>query len=271
VIPQAKRLRDGQLARWTVDPAVLESVAPWAREAPALLRQELAELAEHFPTWIVTFGELLHRSGWPHAQLVPCPSCGELLVPDGKVRCLACRRSPPPAQLLVGYTGRLPAYVTGRRLLRGVQQRIRAARAAGREGAAALLASYFLTVGEQTLFAPPVWIFCPASFPHGEPMVMVHEDYFEILGITEEHVYHGTRWRLCNYATWPKVSVRTVLQQRIVPRILLDLMVADLAAAGTLDGVLRELGLSLHVLYNVAGRAGSLARFEELWAECSAC
>lgn len=267
MIPQSKRLGDGRLATWIVDRDTLQRCAPWAAEQPARLERELAELSEHFPTWLVTFGQLHEHAGWPWASLLACRRCGDLLVPDRGVRCVACGEAADPGQRLIGFAGRLPALATGRGFHAAALRRAAAWRAAGEAAAAAAAEGCFLQVQESTFFAPPVWVFCPASFPHGEPMVMVRADYFDVLGIPADHVYPGTRWRLCNYASWPGVTVRTVLQQRIVPRIYLDMMVADLAAAGTLDEVLGDLGLSLHALYNVAGRSGSLERFERLYRE----
>ncbi|MBM4319335.1 MAG: hypothetical protein FJ125_05075 [Deltaproteobacteria bacterium] len=265
MIPQSKRLSDGRLASWTVDGETLRRIAPWAIEQPARLERELSELVEHFPTWLVTFGQLRERPGWPWAALRTCRSCGELLVPDRGVRCVGCGLAAQPGQLLVGFTGRLPALASDRPFCAAARQRAAALRSAGQVEAAAATAGCFLQIQQSTYFAPPVWVFCPSSFPHGEPLVMVRPDYFEVLGIPAEHVYPGTRWRLCNYASWPGVTVRTVLQQRIVPRLYLDMMIADLAAAATLDEVLGELGLTMHALYNAAGRSGSLERFERLY------
>ncbi len=262
---QQKRLPDGRLASWRVDRQSLASVAPWVAEAPERLDAELAELEQHFPTWLVTVGKLSRDAGWPYAWDVPCAQCGELLVPDQGIRCCACRRPEPRDDLLVGFAGRLPTLATGRPVLRRVRERAEELRSQGQGAKADALGAYFLEVGGQSYFAPPVWVFCPSSFPHGEPFVMVRPQYFRTLGIPADHVYPSTRWRLCNYAHWHEVSVRTVLQQRVVPRIYLDLMVADLQALGRLQGVLDALDLSLHALYNAAGRGSHSARFGDLY------
>jgi hypothetical protein len=265
VIPQSLVLPDGRSRSWTVHRETLLQVAPWAAERPDILDRELSELIEHFPTWIVTFGRLNEGGGWPHASLAPCPVCHELLIPDRGVRCAACGRIEQPDRLLIGFAGRLPTLATGRPFLSGLQGRVAALRSSGRVAEARSMEACFLQVRQETFFAPPIWVHCPSSFPHGEPMVMVRPDYFEVLGIPPEHIYPSTSWRLCNYVHWTGVSVRTVLQQRIVPRIYLDLMIADLAVRGDLDSVLVELGLTLHALYNAVGRAGSVERFERLY------
>jgi hypothetical protein len=55
--------------------------------------------------------------------------------------------------------------------------------------------------------------------------------------------------------------MRVVLQQRIIPKIIIDLMVADLLTVGKLDRVCGSLGTSLHGLYNWIGKRGRSERF----------
>lgn len=264
---QQKQISGGRVALWEVDVTALAAVAPWVRGRPDRLDSELKELSEHFPTWLVTLGQHHPSEGWPWASALFCPACGEMIVPDDGLRCVGCRRHLSSEQALVGFAGRLPALATGRPVLTALRERARRERERGDPRAAARMEAYVLAVGSERYFAPPVWVFCPSNFPQGEPFVMVRPEYFDVLGIPADHIYPGPRWRLCNYAHWHAVSVRTVLQQRIVPRIYLDLMVADLVALDALSDVLRTLELSLHSLYNAAGHGESSARLADLYAE----
>jgi len=190
-----------------------------------------------------------------------------MFVPDQGLLCVGCRRPFDGEQALVGFAGRLPALATRRPALASLSERAGRERGRGEQARAARWEAYILSVGQQRYFAPPVWVFCPSSFPRAEPFVMVRPEYFDVLGIPPDHIYPGPRWRLCNYAQWHDVSVRTVLQQRIVPRVYLDLMVADLVALDALSGVLRTLDMSLHGLYNAAGHGEASERLADLYAE----
>ncbi|PID38308.1 MAG: hypothetical protein CSB49_06290, partial [Proteobacteria bacterium] len=61
-------------------------------------------------------------------------------------------------------------------------------------------------------------------------------------------------YRLCLYAQWREQPAVQVLQNRVVPRLLIDLMVADLHALGRLELALDRLEMSLYEMYNVVGR-----------------
>ncbi len=254
MIPQFKVLADGSRVSWVADMATMTSVAQWARRDPARLRSELEAMHQTFPTWLVTVGQAMPNRGWPHARQVVCPSCGEMLVPDGGLRCLGCgERVTSTAKLLLGFVGRIPVVAHGRPFL----DRVRATRG-----------DYLIEVQGRAMFAPPLAVFCPPSFPRGEPQVMVPEDYFSVLGIPEEHVYPETGIRLCNYAHWYPRSVAEVLTQRVVPRMYVDLMLADLASLGLLRDVVAALGVPMHLVYNLAGRHKTLAaRFQSLYRQ----
>jgi hypothetical protein len=181
---------------------------------------------------------------------------------------LACADCGRPADTiqrpLLGLAGRIPALLEGRPFHAVAKERLAALRRTN-PTLAGNFANYFLKTDGRSFFAPPVYTFFPPNWRKSDPFVMVRPDYFETLGIPPDHVYPGTTYRLCNYATWREVSARTVLQQRIVPRVYIDLMIADLSALGRLDEALDACGLSLHSLYNVIGKPQESARFSEIY------
>jgi len=182
------------------------------------------------------------------------------LDPDGDVARRAAEGAP-----LLAFVGRIPAVVDDRPMLAKSRAHLAALRRAGLADRAALHRSYFLKAEGRTFFAPPVFAFFPSGWPRTDPLVMVEPDYFAVLDIPPSHVYPGTSYRLCNYAQWRDVTLRTVLQQRIVPRVLIDVMLSDLKAMGCLEDALDEAGVDLHSVYNVIGRPAQSGSFADVY------
>jgi hypothetical protein len=271
LIVQEKAVATGEIKSWSLAFAQVQSAIGWAGRQPAVLEREAAEMARDFPTWVVAAGQRLpmEESSVDSGELTVCAACGELcpffdqsFAPLGErapgpycVKCLTpCTLAPAQTRLLA-YAGQLPSPVSGRPYLTKMTARLKEWRRAGDERFQRFQ-KYFITVDGKSYFAPPLFCFYPPGWPHSEPYVMVRAEYFEVLDIPADHVYYaGPRfYRLCNYADWREVSLRTVLQQRVVPRILIDLIVADLLALGRLDRALDDLDTGLHGLYNVIGK-----------------
>jgi hypothetical protein len=86
---------------------------------------------------------------------------------------------------------------------------------------------------------------------------MVWPEYFDMLEIQPDHVYVALPYyRLCLYASWAEQPAVNVLQHRVAPRLLIDLMMADLNAAGKLELALDRLDASLYEVYNMVGQKG---------------
>ena len=121
--------------------------------------------------------------------------------------------------------------------------------------AASLYAASLLEIGDRRYLAPRLGVWFSQTWPHADPPAMVWPEYFQILDIPPDHVYYADQYyRLCLFATWREQPAVQVLQNRVVPRLLIDLMVADLQALGRLDEALDSLDMSLYELYNVVGR-----------------
>lgn len=269
MFPQTKVLASGETRRWEVDKEAIIQRVPWAARDPELLEEELRELALHFPTFLVTVGDW-RREGeaWGGSgRLRSCAACQGLLVFDRGLVCADCGASAEDVtRPLLGIVGRIPALLEGRPFHRAAKERLLLLRNEDRAQARAF-SDYFMKVEGRAFFAPPIYVYFPPNWRKNDPFVMVRPDYFDVLAIPPDHIYPGTTFRLCNYATWREVSLRTVLQQRIVPRIYIDLMVADLCALRRLDEALDECGLSLHSLYNVIGKPEESSRFSEVYEQ----
>lgn len=286
--PQQRAGAAGEVRRWALDFDAVRARISWAApEAGAVrLAAEAAEMAEHFPTWVAALGRQGPGDYWETGELPAHEACGAPWVFDRGVRCGDCGApapvppaagaviagaagggppAPAPAPLLA-FVGRIPAVVDERPMLAKVRAHLAALRGAGARDRAAALRAYFVKAEGRTFFAPPVFAYLPAGWPRTDPYVMVHADYFAVLDIPPSHVYPSTSYRLCNYAQWRDVTLRTVLQQRVVPRVLIDLMLADLRAMDCLPEALEEARVDMHSVYNVIGRpaqSGDFARVYE--------
>jgi len=243
---------------WEVDLDGIGQAIHWAHEDQELLEREVLEMEEHFPNFIATIAAGTNN--------IPCPRCGEILVWDDGIRCVSCRKAyiPRGASRLC-FIGQIPTIIgevdSRRRFVQGkcrpffkrIFNQIEE------------FPRYFFSIGPDAegftsyYFAPVVYGVYPDNWNKDVPVIILENEYFQILGIRTEHVFPDTYargYRLCNYANWPRVTMRVTLQQRIVPRIIIDLMISDLTEIRRLDQVLRTIGTDKHGIYNVIGRGG---------------
>ena len=243
----------------------------WAMQNPHLLREEITEINASFPTFIAALGRRLSEDRcWVEAaEPVLCRRCSELMVFDRGVRCAACGEpaSAPQEDAAVGVVGRIPALISGRPFERALSRRMARLRERG-DPRVRLLDDSLIEVGGRKYLAPRFGLWFARSWPHADPPVMVWPEYFDVLNIPPDHIYHADQYfRLCLYANWREQSACNVLQNRVVPRLLIDLMVADLVAVGRLDQALQSLDASLYELYNVVGRPAQVEPFKRIYDE----
>ena len=273
MIAQQKVIEAGRIHSWSVDLESMARSAGWAERRPDLLADEMKEINQAFPTLIATLGTRLDGGRcWVEAHEPElCRRCGELVVFDQGVRCVRCQQPAEiPDEAAVGVMGRIPAPISGRPFEAALDRRLAALRAAG-DPRASLFEDSIIEVDGQRYLAPRFTLWFSQSWPHADPPVMVWSEYFDILDIPPDHVYLADQYyRLCLFAAWREQSAASVLQNRVAPRLLIDLMVADLVALDELENALERLDCSLYDLYNVVGRprrAEPLARiYEELIA-----
>ncbi len=176
-------------------------VAGWARSNPALPAAEAAEMATHFPAWLLTVGD--------SEGLSACPRCGDLLeFSAGTLHCRTCGHSGRGKGIThLAWTGHLPMPVDGLpRALAHIQ-------AAPHPGFP------LITVGGSRLWLVPVLAHYPSDWPRSPPTIRYDPDLFRILGIAAPGAgHHMIGNTLCLYASgqWRSVSLRVVLQQRVV-------------------------------------------------------
>lgn len=198
-----KTLSSGAEHTWQLDLQAAGALQGWSRRAEALLAQEVAEMAEHFPHWLLVAG----RNG----RALRCQHCPEpLIFADSAARCPACQRAatlPNDASLL--WIGQLPTLV---RNAPALERRLPALAEAGYPTIAAGEARYLLA---------SLSVSYPDDWPQREPAVRYAPGFLPLLGIAE--TVSGSTHMLsdrqaCLYASgqWRGSSVRVVLQQRVV-------------------------------------------------------
>jgi hypothetical protein len=269
-LSQSKVVASGGTRSWEVDLEAMKRCARWARGQAALLENEVSKVLAAFPTFIAALGAPLGQERcWVEAhEPVLCPDCRELVVFDRGTRCASCERVvDAPSSSTVGFVGRIPALISKRPFERALDRRIEALRREGSKDLNLFLASV-IAVGEKRYLTPRFGMWLSKSHPHADPPVMVWPEYFKILDIPPDHVYYaGIYYRLCLYATWHEQPAVEVLRNRVAPRLLIDLMVADLKALGKLDAALEKVDCSLYELYNVVGRPAAVQPFQEVYEE----
>jgi hypothetical protein len=188
--------------RWTVDLAPAGRTAQWARGNPALLEQEVAEMGTYFPRWVLSASD--------GTALTRCARCADLLVfREGKLRCLRCGRAGPGKHL--AWTGHLPVPVAG---LPRALERIHAHPHPGYP---------LVRLGATLLWLVPLLACYPADWPRTPPVVRYDAEIFRILGIpapgASHHIVSGSTMCLYGWDQWRAVTMRVVLQQRVVNHV----------------------------------------------------
>ena len=267
-IPQEKLVAQGRRRRWSLDLDAMATCSPWSRQTPALLEREIRDLISAFPTAIACAGTSLDdRRCWVEAA-EPLLDGGQLVVFDRGARNVATEAIVDlPEDAANGVILRIPSPITGRPFLSALDRRLARLRTTDPARAARWDRALIEVRGTRYL-APRFGLWFAQSWPHADPPVMVWSEYFEMLDIAADHVYYADQYyRLCLYAQWREQPAVQVLQNRVVPRILIDLMVADLQALGHLDDALERLGMSLYELYNVIGRPTLLDPLKQVYAD----
>lgn len=262
MIQQKIILRPGQKqpvqTTWEIGENFLRQTVPWAKDKK-LLAKELEEMEEYFPFFLATVAE--------GNSIVNCPKCGDLIVWKDELECAACGQlfNPPMHPQLV-LLGQIPSIIgeideDGKPIpgkCRPILKRIleKMASVVGRDKE--VYGKYIAQLSDgKCYFIPQVRCFYPDNWSRSAPLIVLEREYFRVIDLQPDHVFPDNvngGYQLCNYASWPRTTLRMTLQQRIVPRIIIDLMLADLKVVGKLDRVLNNLGTSLHGVYNFIGK-----------------
>ncbi len=255
-ITQQKLVHPDESPRtWIVNPDVIQRHISWARRDPDALVEEMEEMKRFFPSFITSITN-------PGEGFAECPNCGNLIIVADRFECVACEREyPPHPSALLGFVGRLVFNIgtrdgerlRGRPFLKSVDKRIEEMDEGDERD---IFNSYFIYAKDTIYFAPPVLAVYASSGPSTESSTYLSEYYFRILDIPVAHTAGENirgHYRLCNFSHYHKQPLRMVLQSRVLPRIGIDLIIADLKIVGKLDRVLQEVG-GMHDIYNTIGR-----------------
>jgi len=272
------------MIEWEINENEIKKNVSWALEKSKLLHTELEEMNQYFPYFYLTLGpqtDFLHRH--------TCPNCGNLIsfLPKG-ISCIYCQTTfSPYNDSLLAFIGQIPSLIGyvedddlestkviegSRPFLYAVCKNLKDANPGEKKN---ILRYLLVAPGEgcvKVYFTPTVFALYPSNWPRSCPIIMVEEAYFKVLfgssgyNYSDFHAYGGSGdlLTLCNYANWHSVTMRIAIQQRIVPKIVIDLIVADLLSIDKLNKVVNNLGTTVHSLYNWVGKSG---RSEQLKKE----
>lgn len=268
------KMPSGEIAtvRWEVDISYIEQVFTWGkgkcRYDLTLAKKEIFEMEDHFPYFIATIAR--------EKKIIYCPNCGDLIVWRNGLQCVACDTLfDPPANPQLAFVGqvfsKLGDELEGGSLTKDLSRPIlfrimeRMVRAEQNGEGMEIFNAYIKKQGMSYYFIPKVQCFLPNNWNKNEPVIVLESDYFSVLELQPDHVFPGgsNDYRLCNYASWPRTTLCDTLQQRIVPRTIIDLMFADLKSLGKLNEVLHNLGTNLHSAYNFIGHGRKSIKFKE--------
>jgi len=185
----------------------------WAKQRPALLEQEVAEMAAHFPHWQLGMSEAGTLLGCPTCQLPygfskagaskpTCPRCGRELKKEGVA-----------ALCWYGY---LPTMLRPRAAVK-VQRQI-------------VPSHPLIRVGRNLWLLAPLLLSYPAEWPSYPPIVQYDPRIFTLLKVaatTSNHVVGNNQLCLYSGGGWRQVTARVVLQQRVANHLASLIRVAS--------------------------------------------
>ena len=280
-----QKVTESGLKTWQVDTGLITRLVNWAGKDPDRLYQELAEMEQPvLQTFIVTVAN--EQSN----DVMICPECKDIFVFwDNDIRCVNCERGldlPRGLRPRLTFLGQLAnpigrledGNIRGRPFLKDVFRRV--SQISDTDPKKHLYQSYFFTLVNEAgvdhiWFSPAVIAIFPENWPRSAPDILFRDEYFKILNIPATHTYgrSGNNHKLCNFSSWHRSTMARVLQQRIVPRVLIDIMFSDLKSVGKMEEVLRRIvrggnlfGVegAMYRAYNMIGRQGG-EHFRELY------
>jgi len=208
---------NGQIERyaWTVDLERAQRFCRDKRFTRARLDQELSDMEEHFPRWVLSLARGEER--------ILCKACAGVLVFDDGLRCAVCgqaKRAGPwekKSNLSLAWFGLLPPI--------GVDGLKKMKRALSRKAPPQHLFGHRPDLGHYLLV--PLVARYPADFPQSPVEVNYLPGFFEIAGtpaLGASHAYHmfgGGMMCLFAGGQWQReTSCREVLQQRAFPHVI---------------------------------------------------
>lgn len=206
--------------QWLLDLDAASVVGFWRNAKGARLAQEAAEMAQHFPRWLLTVAR--------GTSMLACPSCAGMIVFDRGVRCSQCARGLAPSRIpkdvRLAWFGLMPPIGIGS--LSRLGERLRT-KAPPRHvvGESASTGRYLLV---------PLLAVYPDTFPADDPRIAYFPELFAVPGMPARGPSHSAHmlgdFVMCLFAAgqWrPETTCREVLQQRAYAHVVKLLNYAD--------------------------------------------
>ncbi len=199
---------------WEVDINAAIKVQKWVQKFPQIFNRELDEMKTHFPRWILTVTD-------SDGKLKNCPQCNNTLVlTQGKIVCINCQSILKKFNNLhLAWTGLIPTPISGRENLQTRLNKINE--------------QPFPVVELDNIYylLTPVVVMYTNKFPVEEPYCYYTSEFMKVLGTPKNgsyiHLLSGNRMCLFGYGEWNSLSVRQVIQQRVLNHLISTIKIAD--------------------------------------------
>lgn len=204
---------------WIVDIGALQSIKDndWIEEFPILVKTDLEQMAKAFPHWFLV-------AGYQSNPLV-CPDDEEYIVPkNGSLSCIKCNKEFPNngrIQALI-WIGMIPVPIQGKEK---TKRNILKLRNQGR------LKLPFIEKSEHLLV--PIKIVYPSSWNESDPKSYYDYNniFYETIGLRDSGTSHERHMvgnaQMCLFSRWHKMSIRDVIQNRIIPHAIAQVKIAN--------------------------------------------
>ena len=207
---QEKRLAtpDGVVS-WLLNLEAASRLQRWSQENPLLLQTEAMEMSQHFPSWLL----IAVREGKP----LRCNKCDELMVYKARgLTCAGCDRdfkgNLRQAKLSVAWIGHLPVPVPTNGLL------------LKRLGTNPDSIAPLVKANGQSYLLVPLLACYPENWPQLPPLIHYDRGFLNRIGIEgaghSTHLVGADGTTMCLYTSWRAVTLRVVLQQRVVNHVV---------------------------------------------------
>lgn len=199
---------------WEIDTNSAERIQKWVKRLPRIFQREISEMNEFFPRWILTVSK-------QDGTIITCDNCDNTIIPVNKIlTCVACDRTCKKMDKInLAWIGHLPTLVSGRK---NVLKKLLNNRNP----------EYPLVeVDNKFYWLVPLVIVYPDKFPAEEAQCFYKPEFFKILGTPPNshynHILGQNRMCLFKYNEWNSISVREILQQRVVNHLISTIKIAD--------------------------------------------
>jgi hypothetical protein len=198
---------------WDVDLNAAAGIQKWLKKFPLVFTKDVNEMKKFFPRWLLTISKA-------DGTIICCEYCNNTLVPThGEIICVACQRKiKVKGTVRLAWTGHLPTLVSGRdKFLR-------------KSGEIPDPAFPLVELNGNIYLLVPVVIVYPVNGPLEEPHCYYTQQFIQFLykfNGSYIHLLGGGRMCLFAYDQWNSITIREVIQQRVVNHLISIIKIAD--------------------------------------------